>query len=56
MRSWLLIAVSSAFRLTNSSKSHVGNTECRMLKFRILTILYGMMCIQNSMTFRQVLI
>jgi hypothetical protein len=38
MRRLSLIAASSTSCLTNSSKRHVGNTECRKLKFIIWII------------------
>jgi hypothetical protein len=34
----MVIAASSTFHLTNSSKRNVGNTDCRKLKFRIRRI------------------
>jgi hypothetical protein len=36
MRRWSLIAASSTFHLTTSTKRHVGDTQCRKFKFIIL--------------------
>jgi hypothetical protein len=38
MRRWSLIAASSTFHITNSCKSHIGNTERRKVKFIICVI------------------